>query len=201
MVLEFWRWYDKQCEKPATAFVFIAGIYIVKEVITGLDGCVSDTLRKSITIGTKPVADFQIFDTCIGKPARIINQSTNLVGTINQWSWILDGNIVAIDQQPTLIASTPGLHTVKLVVRTNVGCESDTVTKTFIANPAPMVNITAQDGCINVPINFLERNQIILQRSHNGTGILEMVLQVHYRTLYMLFRRWKYECSIECDRK
>ena len=130
------------------------GIYQVKQVITGLDGCISDTLRKNITIGTKPVADFQIFDTCSGKPARIINQSSNLVGTITQWSWILDGNVAANDQQPVLIVSTPGLHTVKLVVRTNVGCESDTVTKTFMVNPAPIVSITGQDGCINVPVNF-----------------------------------------------
>jgi PKD repeat protein len=55
---------------------------------------------------------------------------------------------------PVLIVSTPGPHTVKLVVKTNVGCESDTVTKTFIVNPAPVVNITAQNGCLNVPINF-----------------------------------------------
>ena len=130
------------------------GVYVVKQVITGLDGCVSDTLKKSITIGSRPIADFQVFDTCISKPARIINQSTNLVGTINQWSWVLDGNVVANNQQPVLIVSTPGPHTVKLVVKTNVGCESDTVTKTFIVNPAPVINITAQDGCLNVPINF-----------------------------------------------
>ena len=130
------------------------GIYQVKEVITGLDGCISDTLKKNITIGSRPIAAFQVFDTCMGKPARIINQSTNMVGTINQWSWVLDGNVVASNQQPVLIVSTPGTHTVKLVVKTNVGCESDTVTKTFIVNPAPVVNITAQDGCLNVPINF-----------------------------------------------
>jgi len=90
----------------------------------------------------------------LGKPARIINQSTNMVGTINEWSWVLDGNLVASNQQPVLIASVPGTHTVKLVVKTNVGCESDTVTKTFMVNPAPVVSITAQDGCLNVPVNF-----------------------------------------------
>ena len=153
----YWNFGDgttSNVKNPPAHLYASPGVYQVKQVITGLDGCVSDTLRKNITIGTKPVADFQIFDTCMGKPARIINQSTNLVGTINQWSWLLDGNAVAIDQQPILIVSTPGLHTVKLVVKTNVGCESDTVTRTFIANPAPVVKITAQDGCLNVPINF-----------------------------------------------
>lgn len=130
------------------------GIYQVKQVITGLDGCRSDTVRKNITIGTKPIASFQIFDTCLGSPVRIINQSTNLVGTINQWSWFLDGNPAASDQQPTLIVATAGPHSLKLAVKTNVGCESDTVAKTFISNPAPVVSASAQDGCANIPINF-----------------------------------------------
>lgn len=153
----YWNFGDgmtSNVKNPPAHLYSSPGMYVVKQVITGLDGCVSDTLRKNITIGSKPVADFQIFDTCMGKPARIINRSTNMIGAIDQWSWVLDGNLVASNQQPLLIVSTPGLHTVKLVVKTNVGCESDTVAKTFIANPAPAVNITARDGCISVPINF-----------------------------------------------
>ena len=130
------------------------GIYQVKQVIRGLDGCLSDTLRKTITVGTKPIAGFQVYDTCLGKPVRIIDQSSNLVGTINQWSWIVDGIPISTIQQPAIIALTPGSHTIKLVVKTIVDCESDTVTKTFIVNPAPVVSLTGQDGCINVPVNF-----------------------------------------------
>jgi len=130
------------------------GIYQVREVITGLDGCISDTLKKSITIGSKPIADFQVFDTCMGNPARIVDRSANMVGAINQWTWLLDGVVTANSQQPVLIVSTPGPHTVKLVVKTTVGCESDTVTRTFIANPAPVINVTAPDGCADRPISF-----------------------------------------------
>ena len=131
------------------------GQYEVKLVIKGLDGCVSDTLRRLMIVGTKPVANFQIFDTCMTKPVRIITQSTNIIGTINQWTWLIDGLVVANDQQPILTVSTPGPHIVKLVVKTNIGCESDTVTRTFIANPAPVVDITVPDGCMNEPISFL----------------------------------------------
>jgi gliding motility-associated-like protein len=157
------------------------GIYEVRQVITGLDGCRSDTLKKSVTVGTKPVADFQVFDTCLGNSVRIINQSSNQVGIINQWSWILDGNPAASDQQPTLIVSTPGLHTIKLVVKTNVGCGSDTVTKTFMVHPAPVISITAQDGCVNAPISFfgtqLDNATMITQWNWNfgdgGTSALQ----------------------------
>ncbi len=133
----------------------IPGIYDVKLVIRGLDGCVSDTLKKRVTVGSKPVANFQIFDTCTGKPVRVINQSTNQVGVITEWTWVIDGLVAATDQQPVLSVSTPGVHTVKLVVKSAVGCQSDTITKTFVANPAPVVDIIGVDGCINQPINFL----------------------------------------------
>ena len=130
------------------------GVYVVKLVITGLDGCVSDTLRKNVTVGTKPIADFQIFDTCMLKAARVNDLSTSAVGVINKWTWLIDGTVEAISQEPLLVVSTPGLHTVKLVVRSAIGCESDTVTRTFIADPAPVINIVAADGCVNKPIDF-----------------------------------------------
>jgi len=131
------------------------GVYDVKLVIKGLDGCTSDTLKKQVTVASKPVANFQIFDTCINKPVRVIDQSSNQVGSIAQWTWIVDGLVASTNPQPALSALTSGPHVVKLVVRSNIGCESDTVTKTFMANPAPVVNITAADGCINDPINFI----------------------------------------------
>ena len=130
------------------------GQYEVKLVIKGLDGCTSDTLRKQIIVGTKPIADFQIFDTCMGKPVRVIDQSTNLIGIINQWEWMVDGFAVSTDQQPDLSTLTPGPHTVKLVVRSNIGCESDPVTKTVIIKKAPTIDMITENGCLNEPVNF-----------------------------------------------
>ena len=153
----YWNFGDgttSTLQNPPPHLYNIPGVYEVKLAIKGLDGCVSDTLKRLITVGTKPVADFQIFDTCMLKPARVINQSTNTIGTINQWTWLIDGVPVSIAQQPILTASTPGPHTIQLVVATNIGCESDTVTKTFFANPAPKVSMIATDGCLNEPINF-----------------------------------------------
>lgn len=131
------------------------GVYPVKLFITGLDGCISDTVQKNISVGTKPVADFQIFDTCMPKPARIIDQSTNTVGDISKWTWLVDGIVAANGQQPLLSVATPGLHIVKLVVKTSIGCESDTLTRTFFVDPAPIVDVVAPDGCLNVPVAFL----------------------------------------------
>lgn len=141
-------------QNPPSHIYTNPGQYEVKLVIRGLDGCLSDTLRRNVIVGSKPVANFEIFDTCTGKPPRIINQSTNLVGNITQWTWLVDGIVAATDQVPILTSNTPGIHTVKLVVKSIYGCESDTVTKTFSVNPAPVVSITAQNGCINELLNF-----------------------------------------------
>ena len=130
------------------------GAYQVKLVITGLDGCISDTLRKLVAIGTMPIARFQIFDTCAGKPPRILDQSTNDVGTINQWTWIVDGISAANGPSPILPVLTPGLHKVNLVVKTDIGCESDTVAGTFMVKPVPVVNMVTSNGCAKAPINF-----------------------------------------------
>ena len=99
---------------------------------------------------------------------------------------VVDGVLLQMISNQSCV-STPGLHTVKLVVKTNIGCESDTVTKTFIANPAPVVNITAPDGCFNEPINFfgtqIDNQTTITQWNWNfGDGNIS-----HCKTQYILF--------------
>lgn len=157
--IQSWRWdfgdgFISNVRNPPAHLYAAPGVYEVKLVITGLDGCVSDTLRKSITIGTKPVADFEVFDTCTGKLPRVNDLSTNIVGTINQWTWLLNGNLVSNSQIPSFTNVMPGNQTLKLVVRSVVGCESDTATKTYFAKPVPVVEAIVADGCVNQSISF-----------------------------------------------
>jgi gliding motility-associated-like protein len=89
---------------------------------------------------------------------------------------LVDGLVAATDQVPILTSNTPGVHTVKLVVKSIYGCESDTATKIFIVNPAPVVSITAQSGCINELLNFsgnqLDNATTITQWNWNfGNGV------------------------------
>lgn len=80
--------------------------------------------------------------------------STNLVGTINQWSWILDGTVVSGSQQPQLSNLAVGTHELKLVVQSVYGCESDTFTKLFTIKPVPDIDAVVGDGCANQPLQF-----------------------------------------------
>ena len=134
------------------------GLYTITLAETGLDGC-SDTARKVIEIGDYPVADFDIFDTCAGKPPRIIDRSSLKVGTISKWSWKLDGTLVSIAQNPVLGGISPGPHTLELVVSSNNGCTSTPVYKKFLIKPAPVITATAANGCVDVPVLFTAQQQ------------------------------------------
>lgn len=130
------------------------GVYETKLVITGLDGCVSDTMRKTIVIGSKPVADFSISDTCTGDPPRITDLSTNTVGTINEWNWLLNGGLVSGVQQPQFFDLPAGNPELGLVVKSVHGCLSDTIRKTVNLFPVPTFTTLTNDACIGTPVSL-----------------------------------------------
>jgi PKD repeat protein len=142
------------------------GAYIVRHVITGQDGCVSDTMKKTVYLGAKPVADFSLFDTCSQKTIGINNLSGSGFGDISQWTWTLDGNINSSDQQPSFSNLTMGVHQLKLAVSTVYGCTSDEVSKTFNVVPTPVVNF---------PLICQESKSTMQLTSLVGVGNLAMV--------------------------
>jgi gliding motility-associated-like protein len=130
------------------------GVYQIMHVITGVDGCTSDTARKTIDIGAKPIADFNLYDTCTNKFLGVTDRSRSVFGSINQWTWRLDGALNSTDSLPPIHDLSLGPHQLSLSETTVYGCESDTVTKIFSVHSTPVVNIGANNGCRNEPINF-----------------------------------------------
>jgi len=131
-----------------------AGAYLVKHVITGMDGCVSDTIKKLIKVGAKPIADFLLFDTCTDKTLGIQDRSNSTFGDISHWSWTLDGSIHSPDQQPTFANLSRGPHQLTLSVSSVYGCSSDTITKKLSILPTPVVTFEAKDGCWRQPLSI-----------------------------------------------
>ena len=134
---------------PAPHLYAAPGLYTIKLAITGFDGCLSDTVKKVIAIGDYPIAGFDVYDACSGKPPRIVDRSTSVVGTISKWSWILDGNIVSTSQNPQFNNLTPGIHTLSLTVTSNHGCSSSTIQKQFEVKPSPVISADDIVGCVN----------------------------------------------------
>jgi gliding motility-associated-like protein len=139
---------------PAPHYYFTPGTYVIKHTIAGIDGCVSDTAYKTITIGAKPVADFTVTDVCFKNIPTVVDQSACSFGNITQWSWLLDGSVISNSQNPNLPVLPAGIHALQLVVGTNYGCNSDTATRGFIIKPLPQINMNVGGGCVNQSLQF-----------------------------------------------
>jgi len=153
----YWNFGDgttSTLKNPPPHLYAATGIYEVKHVIKGLDGCLSDTLKRNVAIGTKPIAAFQVFDTCKGISPRVNNVSTNVIGAINKWTWLLDGAVISNTQQPVFQNLSTGMHQLKLVVSSLYNCLSDTALAFFTIKPVPLINITTPNGCKETPVNF-----------------------------------------------
>src|SRR5438477_452508 len=162
-----WDATTKTAVNPPAHIYSSPGAYIVKHVITGMDGCVSDTMKKTVYLGAKPVADFSLYDTCSDKLIGIKNVSHSSFGDISHWDWTLDGSIPSAAQQPSFSDLSLGNHQLKLAVSTIYGCSSDTVTKNFSVMPTPVVKIQAENGCLKLPIHFSG------QQIDNATNIIQ----------------------------
>jgi gliding motility-associated-like protein len=132
----------------------VPGIYKVKLAITGLDGCRSDTLEKTVVIGDYPVANFDVFDTCSGRIPRIQDQSTLSVGTITQWNWYLDGRPVSTAQHPQLADLDAISYTLQLEVTSQYGCTSTSGIQQFEIKKTPHIKAEADGACVNVPVQL-----------------------------------------------
>lgn len=130
------------------------GNYLVKLALQGLDGCNSDTLRRTIVVGDFPIANFTIADTCAGIAPRINELSQVTYGTLNQWNWLLDGSPISNAQFPQLSGLSSGPHTLALTATSNYGCASTLVSRNFNMSAKPSVSGSAANGCVDDMISF-----------------------------------------------
>ncbi|HEY0434199.1 MAG TPA: PKD domain-containing protein, partial [Chitinophagaceae bacterium] len=129
-----------------------AGAYTVSHSITGMDGCVSDAVKKTVTIGAKPVADFSLFNTCTEKTIGINDFSKSSFGPVARWSWMLDGSASSTDAGPQFRNLAVGTHELDLAVATVYGCKSDTLKKTFTVKSSPVVAVDPVAACWQTPV-------------------------------------------------
>lgn len=136
------------------------GTKTVKHWIHTDQGCYSDTLTKTIYVNAIPVADFTFPATnrCDRKAISFTNTSTSTDGAINQATWIFgDGSPAEINNNASVPHTylNPGTYTVKLVVRSDRTCNSDTVSKVVTVAATPVAAFTPPGG-ICLPSGFAQ---------------------------------------------
>ncbi len=128
------------------------GDYPVRLTVTDNNGCTDISAPKNVHVITKPVANFNPSSPdCPGQTITFTNTSTAADGTITTAVWDFGDKtpITTTNTQPvTHTYATPGNYMVKLVVTTDVGCTSDTLSKTVTVNPLPVASFTVPDVCL-----------------------------------------------------
>lgn len=138
-----------------------AGDYTVTQRVRGADGC-EETNTQTVRIGSKPTAGFYIMDSCVNVPIRFIDTSRTTVGTLNSIYWDLDNSgVTSTISNPTTTYLTAGIKNIKLVVKSQEGCESDTLIKPIRIRARPVTNITFTDSvCVGTAITFTDASTL-----------------------------------------
>lgn len=124
-----------------------AGKYQVKLVIEDNSGCISDTLKNTVTIGSYPEVKFGPQPLCLGEPLQMKDETEVLVGTAAKWSWDFGGGKTADVQHPLAPFTAPGSYPVRLEVTSAEGCASAATQMTSVY-PTPEISGIGRNACI-----------------------------------------------------
>lgn len=131
-----------------------AGEYTVTQTVIGADGC-TEVNTQTLRISGKPVVDFTINDSCVNNQITFTDASAALFGTVNTWFWEFDNGTVSAQPAVTTQYGSGGEKTIRLWVRTEEGCMSDTLVKTIYIYSRPQLDFIVNDSvCLGTPMNF-----------------------------------------------
>ena len=126
-------------KNPVHAYTTTGPFNVVLKV-TSKDGCEATATKVFDSVYAKPIADFTVpAEICLRDSTGFTNNSLAANQTLTNWYWNF-GNGQTMNgatTSPTILYANAGTYQVKLLVTSNQGCKSDTVTKTHIVNPLP----------------------------------------------------------------
>lgn len=130
-----------------------AGEYPVKFVIEDNSGCISDTLKTTVTIGSYPEPDFAPAMLCTGSDMQVTDHSALAVGTPAAWAWDWGNGTTSHGETVQAPYTTAGDYPVTLRVTSAQGCAA-TATKTLHVAPTPEVSINTGNVCLGTAADF-----------------------------------------------
>jgi gliding motility-associated-like protein len=118
-----------------------------------------------VTVHPLPNAQFTALNVCDGDSVHFNNHSSIFTpDMIQSYAWNFgDGSAVNTNQSTTHPFAAVGPHAIQLVAVSNFGCR-DSITKTTIVNPNPIVKISATPkatGCAPLCVNFIDSSSIL----------------------------------------
>ena len=127
--------------------------------VTDINGC-TETDQIIISVDPIPVVDYSVANTCINELTQFTDASSIVTGSLFSWSWNFgDGVGTSVQQSPSYQYTAAGTYSVKLIVTSMLGC-SDSITKTVIINPLPVVDFNFANLCLNNITQFTDGSTI-----------------------------------------
>jgi len=153
-----YRWYwdfgdgTKDSVRNPTHKYLTADTFTVKFAMVSNQGCLSDTIIRTIIVNPKPAASFTIASGpyCKDRNILITNTSTISSGNITNWSWNMgDGNIYNYNNGNSFNHSfDTGSYKIKLALTSDKGCLSDTAFNTIVVRPTPLAAFINPQLCL-----------------------------------------------------
>jgi len=114
------------------------GTYWVYNEIPEDAGCPYEIDSTQVVIYHLPVADFVSDIVCLGVPTTLTETSSIAEGTITQWLWYFNNNLIGQGQQVQYTFPAEGSHDVQLVVVSDHNCITDTILQVFVMELPPI---------------------------------------------------------------
>ena len=146
---------------PNTYKVNNTGTYSIKVLAQNpnSDGCGDEQeIQYDLEVYERPYADI-VFDenVCVGNSTQFTDNSNGNNRPVIKWSWEMGDNSSAVTKNPAHLYATAGSFDARLSVITDIGCISDTITKTVTIDPLPVATFDiTTPGCVNRAITFAD---------------------------------------------
>lgn len=107
------------------------------------DGCSgTQEITYTLQVFDPPVADFIAPPVCFPNPVQFTDNSTTGGRPVIQRYWEFGDNTTGNSYNPTHTYSTAGSYTARYALITDVGCLSDTTSRTVTVNPLPTASLS-----------------------------------------------------------
>ncbi|HEY4797571.1 MAG TPA: PKD domain-containing protein, partial [Bacteroidia bacterium] len=133
------------------------GTYTVSLVTVSAAGC-KDSVKVPVTVNPPPVAGLKGTNACFNNQNSFTDLSVGN-NTVTSWFWNFGNGNTDTIKNPSHTFSTPGVHTVTLVVTNNFGCK-DTNTINIVVNPIPTVSFASTPVCKGDSTCFINTSTI-----------------------------------------
>jgi gliding motility-associated-like protein len=167
---QFFKWFwdfgdgiSSTMQNPPPHNYSSPGAYPFKFTVTNQLGCTTDTLKRIITLGAKPMADFSVSAACTNSNILFSDKTITTTGVAANWLWNFGNGTGSIEQNPLANYTNTGPATVSLQVISNLGCKADT-SKLITVEEKPLIDFSFNKDCDgSVNYNSMILNNVSLK--------------------------------------